>query len=66
MATLRERLAVVLTRMKFVLGPVVNCQKCGRILTSAASIERGMGQCCARKKERDVRTLDLFEAEAEL
>ncbi len=41
-------------------SPPVVCQKCGRPLTNAASIERGMGACCAKKKVRDDKTIDMF------
>lgn len=38
------------------------CKVCGKPLTNPASIERGMGSCCARKLARvDTRTIDLFE-----
>lgn len=40
----------------------VACKVCGKPLTNPASIERGMGSCCARKSAKiDTRTLDLFE-----
>lgn len=40
----------------------VACKVCGKPLTNPASIERGMGSCCARKSAKiDTRTIDLFE-----
>jgi hypothetical protein len=37
----------------------VSCSVCGRALTSAASVVRGMGPVCAAKSKKDTRTLPL-------
>ena len=40
----------------------IPCKRCGRALTSASSIEAGMGHVCRGKTlKRDTATIDMFE-----
>lgn len=42
--------------------PSCECRACGRLLTNPKSVAAGIGSCCAKRKPRDDKTIDLFEA----
>lgn len=56
-----RRLLAVAIGVPVPMAPIP-CRVCGRSLTSPKSIEAGVGACCAKKRARDERTIDLFEA----